>query len=97
MNIEWFKDPNNLAYIDGTAPMDKYAKIFRMPNLKEEIEKFRKNPIKEGITLYGEKRTSVKVFIPDLLFDEHIEMGENIFIYSGVINPCYVFYFPLDH
>lgn len=96
MNIAWFKDPKNLVYIDGTKPMDHFASQFQISNFEEELKAFHEHPAKEGKTLYGEKRTAVKLFVPDLTFEEHIEMGENIFVYSGVINPCYVFYFPLN-
>jgi len=95
MNIEWFKNPDNLTYIDGTKPMDHLANQFQISNFVEEVNSFHQNPIKEGKTLLGKKRTSIKLFIPDLTFNEHIEMGENIFVYSGCINNCYVIYFPL--
>ena len=32
--------------------------------------------------------------MPDLVFDEHIEMGENIFFYMGELSECYVIYWP---
>lgn len=96
LNISWFKEEDNLIYVDGLKPLDFLAKEFRIKNFEEELLSFKANPTKEGKTVYGEKRSSVKFFIPDLTFDEHIEMGENIFVYSGVLNPCYVIYFPLE-
>ena len=40
------------------------------------------------------KRTSGRLFVPDLTFGEHIEMGENIFFYMGEMQECYVIYWP---
>ena len=34
------------------------------------------------------------LFVPDLTFGEHIEMGENIFFYMGEMQECYVIYWP---
>ena len=33
-----------------------------------------------------------RLFVPDLTFGEHIEMGENIFFYMGEMQECYVIY-----
>ena len=35
---------------------------------------------------------SGRLFVPDLTFGEHIEMGENIFFYMGEMQECYVIY-----
>ena len=32
--------------------------------------------------------------IPDLVFQEHIEMGENVWIYMGELCPAYCLYTP---
>ena len=37
---------------------------------------------------------SGRLFVPDLTFGEHIEMGENIFFYMGEMQECYVIYWP---
>lgn len=37
-----------------------------------------------------------RLFIPDLVFPEHIEMGENIFLYFGEMTECYVLYWLKD-
>ena len=42
----------------------------------------------------GSKRASGKLFIPDLVFKQHIEMGENLFLYLGEMSECYVIYYP---
>ena len=54
----------------------------------------RDHPTAEGLTVKGPKRTSARLFVPDLVFDEHIEMGENIFFYMGELSECYVIYWP---
>ena len=35
-----------------------------------------------------------RLFVPDLTFGKHIEMGENVFFYMGEMAECYVIYWP---
>lgn len=92
MNVEWFKNPDNIVYADADSFMDNFSKETGISNLREKVENFVKNPKKEGEVLTGRKRTSVTVFIPDLTFDEHIQMGENPWIYMGESYECYCIY-----
>lgn len=92
MNVNWFKNPNNVVYADAKEFVENFEKETGISRLKERIEEFEANPVKEGIILKGIKRTSVKLFIPDLVFDEHIEMGENVWIYMGENYECYCLY-----
>ena len=52
----------------------------------------RKHPTPEGFTIKGHGRTSGCLFVPDLAFGEHIQMGENIFFFMGEMQECYVIY-----
>ena len=45
-------------------------------------------------TIKGPKRTCGRLFVPDLTFGKHIEMGENVFFYMGEMAECYVIYWP---
>lgn len=56
------------------------------------LDRLRQHPTAEGFTIKGPKRTSGRLFVPDLTFGEHIEMGENIFFYMGEMQECYVIY-----
>ena len=38
----------------------------------------------------------MKLFIPDLYFDQHIDMGENVWLYLGEMSPAYCIYRPWD-
>ena len=60
--------------------------------LAEAANELRQHPTAEGFTIKGPKRTSGRLFVPDLTFGEHIEMGENIFFYMGEMQECYVIY-----
>ena len=60
--------------------------------LEEAANELRQHPTAEGFTIKGPKRTSGRLFVPDLTFGEHIEMGENIFFYMGEMQECYVIY-----
>ena len=92
MNVNWFKDPDNIVYADTNEFVDNFAKESGILNLGQEIEEFKANPTPEGQTVTGKKRTSVKLFIPNLTFDEKIEMGENVWLYMGENYECYCLY-----
>ena len=74
----------------------RYQRL-RLPGFFEEhqaTDMLRAAPNAEGITIKGSKRSSGKLFIPDLVFKQHIEMGENLFLYLGEMSECYVIYYP---
>lgn len=92
MNVNWFKNPDHLVYIDSKTGLPELEKTMEIEKLSAAVKAFREAPVKEGITLRGKKRTSVKLFIPDLTFGEHIEMGENVWLYMGEMSECYVIF-----
>lgn len=92
MRLAWFKDPDNIVYADAAQFTDNFEKETGIDNLQAKIEAFYANPDPEGLQLIGRKRTSIKLFIPDLVFDEHIEMGENVWVYLGENYECYCLY-----
>ena len=67
-------------------------RTLHFPCLEEAANELRQHPTAEGFTIKGPKRTSGRLFVPDLTFGEHIEMGENIFFYMGEMQECYVIY-----
>ena len=75
MHINWFRDENNLIYINGATQLAELEKTLRFPGLEEAA-------------------TSGRLFVPDLTFGRHIEMGENIFFFMGEMQECYVIYWP---
>ena len=50
--------------------------------------------MKDGLILRGIKRSALKLFIPDMVFDKHIDMGESVWIYIGESYPAYCLYWP---
>ena len=94
MRINWFKDENNLIYINGATQLAELEKTLHFPGLEEAANELRQHPTAEGFTIKGPKRTSGRLFVPDLAFGEHIEMGENIFFFMGEMQECYVIYWP---
>ena len=92
MNINWFKNQDNVVYADTAKFVDNFAKETGIENLGAEIEKFRANPTEDGVTLIGKKRTSVKLLVPNLTFKEEIEMGENVWLYMGENYESYCLY-----
>ena len=83
MRINWFKDENHLVYINGATQLAELERTLHFPGLEEAANELRQHPTAEGFTIKGPKRTSGRLFVPDLTFGEHIEMGENIFFYMG--------------
>ena len=94
MRINWFKDENNLIYINGETQLAELEKTLHFPGLEEAANELRQHPTAEGFTIKGPKRTSGRLFVPDLAVGEHIEMGENIFFFMGEMQECYVIYWP---
>ena len=94
MHINWFRDENNLIYINGATQLAELEKTLRFPGLEEAANELRQHPTAEGFTSKGPKRTSGRLFVPDLTFGRHIEMGENIFFFMGEMQECYVIYWP---
>ena len=89
MNLSWFKNPDNVVFADADTFIKDFGEEAGIENLRKKLEDFHKNPTKEGLQLIGKKRTSMKAFIPDLVFDEHIEMGDKVWIYMGENYECY--------
>ena len=92
MRAEWFRNPDNVAYVEKSKFVDNFAKETGIPSLAKEIEEFVKNPVKEGRIVKGVKRTSLKLLIPNMAFDTDIEMGDNVWIYIGEQYPAYCIY-----
>ena len=81
MHVSWFKNEEHLVYINGETELPALEKALKFPGLTAAAAQLRDHPTAEGLTVKGPKRTSARLFVPDLVFDEHIEMGENIFFY----------------
>ncbi|WP_230975020.1 hypothetical protein [Aminipila luticellarii] len=92
MNVNWFKNQDNVVYANTEEFVDNFAKETGISNLKEKIEEFRKAPNEEGVTVIGRKRTSIKLLVPNLTFHEKIEMGENVWVYMGENYESYCLY-----
>lgn len=96
MNIHWFQNPDNVVYVKEDDFVSNFSKELGIGHLKEEITKLREHPAAEGVTLKGLRRSSVKLFIPDLTFHQHLELGENVWAYLGPNYPCYALFIPWE-
>lgn len=94
MRIHWFTEQDHLVYINGETQLAQLERTLGFPGLQQAAEELRRSPTPEGFTIKGPRRTSGRLFVPDLLFGRHIEMGENIFFYMGEMTECYVIYWP---
>ena len=73
MHINWFKDENHLVYINGETQLAELEQTLHFPGLAEAANELRRHPTAEGFTIKGPKRTSGRLFVPDLAFGEHIQ------------------------
>jgi hypothetical protein len=96
LTLNFLKDEENVVYAPEAEIVPQLAADLLIPNLDETIERFRQSPVKEGLILKGGRRSSVKLFIPDLYFSQHIDMGENVWLYLGEMSPAYCVYQPWD-
>ena len=97
MRFGWFQDPDNVVYADVDQFADHFGKEAGIENFRTKLENFKANPTAEGILLKGRKRTTVKLFIPDLYFADKktkLEMGDTVWVYMGEYYPCYCVYWP---
>ena len=92
MNLKWLQDEDNLVYINAEKDLHRLEVQLQLPGLAEAAAELHNHPTAEGLTLKGPRRTTARLFIPDLLYGKHIEMGENIFLYRGDMVECYVIY-----
>ena len=76
------------------AKILQQQKISVAGDLAERVDAFQRRPAPAGINIKGKKRTTLKLFIPNLLFSQPIEMGENVWIYTGELNPAYCLFSP---
>lgn len=92
MRREWFENPDNIVYADTNEFADNFGKETGISDLRKRIEDFKGNPGNGEITIIGKKRTAIKLLVPDMIFDRHIEMGENVWLYVGETYPAYCLY-----
>ena len=88
MHVCWFKNEEHLIYINGETELPALEKALKFPGLTAAAAQLRDHPTAEGLSVKGPKRTSGRLFVPDLTF------GENIFFYMGEMAECYAIYWP---
>jgi hypothetical protein len=93
MKLNWLMNQDNVAYVEFERFVDNFSQETGVANLREEIDKFRANPIREGKILKGNKRTSLRLFIPNMYFNTEILMGDTVWLYIGEHYPAYCIYF----
>ncbi len=96
LTVSWLTDAENVVYGREDELIPQLAKDLMIPDLMDAVEAFRQAPTREGLVLKGGRRSSVRLFVPDLCFDRHIDMGENVWLYLGEMSPAYCVYQPWD-
>ena len=96
MNVSWFKNQDHVAYCKEEEIVPRLSRELGISDLAERVAAFRRAPTPEGESLKGRKRTTLKLMVPNLTFDEPIDMGENVWIYMGDLCPAYCLYTPWE-
>ena len=65
MHINWFRDENNLIYINGATQLAELEKTLRFPGLEEAANELRQHPTAEGFTIKGEMQECYVIYWPD--------------------------------
>lgn len=94
MNVNWFKDPDHVVYCTVEQFADNFGKETGIDKLGEKIQAFAKNPDSVEENLKGIKRTSLKLFRPNRVFEEKLDMGDEVWVYLGENYECYCIYQP---
>ena len=96
LNLTWIKNPDHVSYCKENEVLPRLARELGIADLAQQVEEFRTHPTAEGVNLKGKKRTTLKLFIPNLTFPEPVEMGENVWIYMGELCPAYCLFTPSE-
>lgn len=89
MNVNWFKNPDNIVFISMEEFIKRFERELKISNLRNQIEIFRGNPNPGGQILVGGNHTSIRLFLPRLIFTDRIQKDDNIWVYMGKNFPCY--------
>lgn len=92
----WFENPDHVVYAVKDEVILRLSRELGISDLAQRIEDFSKAPTQEGENIKGLKRTTLKLMVPNLVFREPIEMGENVWIYMGELCPAYCLYTPWE-
>ena len=96
MNRNWFQNRDHIAYCNEKEIIPRLARELGISDLEQRVASFREHPTPEGENIRGRKRTTLKLMIPNLVFSEPIEMGENVWIYMADLCPAYCLYTPWE-
>ena len=83
LNLTWIKNPDHVSYCKENEVLPRLARELGIADLAQQVEEFRTHPTAEGVNLKGKKRTTLKLFIPNLTFPEPVEMGVDL--YGGAV------------
>lgn len=96
LTAAWLKNPDHTVYCKEDEVLPRLVRELGISDLAEQVAKFRAHPDPEGVNLKGKKRTTLKLFVPNLMLSEPIDMGENVWIYMGELCPVYCLYTPWE-
>ena len=96
IGMNWLRDPNHVVYGQPAELLPRLSRDLGIPDLAERVDAFQREPAPDGINIKGKKRTTLKLFIPNLYFSQPMEMGENVWIYTGALNPAYCLFTPWE-
>ena len=75
LNLTWIKNPDHVSYCKENEVLPRLARELGIADLAQQVEEFRTHPTAEGVNLKGKKRTTLKLFIPNLTFRSRWRWG----------------------
>ncbi|QAT42479.1 hypothetical protein [Aminipila luticellarii] len=96
MNINWFKNPDNVSCVDVDVFSDVVSGKTTIENLREKLEEFKQNPIKEGKVIRDKENEYIKLMIPNLTFGQAIENGEKVWACLGEPYGSFCLFWPKE-
>lgn len=68
VGVNWLQNPNHVVYGRPEELLPRLSRDLGIPDLAERVDAFQRRPAPDGINIKGKKRTTLKLFIPNLLF-----------------------------
>ena len=89
IGMNWLRDPNHVVYGQPEELLPGLSRTLGIPDLAQRVAEFQRNPRPEGAQIKGGKRTTLKIFIPNRLFSRAMDRGEDVWLFTGEMNPAY--------
>lgn len=89
MKLEWFENADNMVYGNLDKLTDTLVRQTGQSQWRSQIEDFKENPTKDGLSLKLGEMTALFLFIPNLVFEKKLKLGNHVWVYFSETQECY--------